>query len=75
MTEAQEEFLTSKISTYLASQGSKSRSDFWLTSWEKYFKQWPLPLTSDKEKVEGKVDPDNLKKAKQVRIFKLSDLR
>ena len=73
-TEAQEEFLTSKIPTYLASQGSKSRSDFWPTLWEKYFEQWPLPLTSDKEKVEGEVDPDNLKKAKQVRIFSLSDL-
>jgi hypothetical protein len=35
--------------------------------WEGYFGKFPLPLTTDKEKEEGVVDPMSLKKAKKVR--------
>ena len=70
-TEAQEEFLTSYIPSYLAekSGSSRIRSDFWPPIWEEFFERWPLQLISDKEKEEDKVDPDHLEKAKTVSIL------
>jgi len=70
-TEAQEEFLTSHIPSYLAekSGSSRMRSDFWPPIWEQFFELWPLQLISDKEKEENQVDPGHLEKAKTVRIL------
>src|ERR1700732_721969 len=50
-TDDQEQFLSSQIPSYLASQASKARSDFGPPLWEKYFEQWPLPTLSDTDMV------------------------
>lgn len=51
-TEAQEQFLMDHIPAYLASQGSKSRSDFWPPLWEQYFENWPVANISDDNNAE-----------------------
>ena len=69
-TEAQAELLNTYVPAYLSAQTSKwARSDFWPPLWERYFGKFPLPLTTDKEKEEGVVDPANLKKAMKVRTW------
>jgi hypothetical protein len=68
-TDDQKEFLTAKIPAYLSAQLKKSsqpRSDFWAPLWEAYFDKWLLQLLSDEEKEKGQLDPDRLRKEKQV---------
>jgi len=67
-TDAQVELLNTYVPAYVLAQTSKqARSDFWPSLWEGYFGTFPLPLTMDKEKEEGVVNPASLKKVKKVR--------
>ena len=67
-TDAQAELLNTYVPAYVSAQTLKQAcSDFWPSLWEGYFGKFPLPLTTDKEKEEGVVDPMSLKKAKKVR--------
>jgi hypothetical protein len=66
-TDAQEEFPSSHIPSYLEGKTGSVHihSDFWAPIWEQFFDKWPLELKSEKEKEEDKVDPDRLKKGRR----------
>src|ERR1700676_476465 len=65
-TEEQDDFLNSKIPSYLAAQSSHPRSDFWPSFYEKWFEQWPTEPLSEKEIEEGLTEGAKLAKAKLV---------
>ena len=48
-TPEQKQWLTSRLALYISSKSTKTSSDFWPSTFEEWFQQWPPEPTAEGE--------------------------